>query len=209
MSPTDRRRRSYGFGHHRKALAKIDSGEHGPLSKGRDSSAASAATHGQLTPVGSLNSPSNGYQGSYFPEQTESEHSPSFRPTTGRAYSSNSPDFNEYENSNRRPSAASAATISSQGSKSSANRFQKQLQGIFNEETSDGHSQRNSPGRLPGRGPRTNSTSRGRKGSTQSVNQNDRTSSPNPSRPLTPLPSSDVTPWEYQNFKVNIVRSRS
>lgn len=175
------------------------------MTNGREPFDSSTATQGQFTPILGPSLSSDANQGSYFQNLPEGENSPSLQSNTGRTYSSNSPDFNEYESGTRRPSVASAATVSSQGSKSGSNRFQKQLQGIFGDEnsSSEAPAQRNTPGRLPGRGPRTNSTSRGRKGSAQSVNQIDRASSPNPSRPLTPLPSSDVTPWEYQNFKVN------
>ena len=129
--------------------------------------------------------------------------SPGFRPGTGHT------DELGHPGDARRPSIASATTVSSSGSKSSMGRgFHKKLQGFFGDEfpldrqNSDTslppnsiHSfDRDSSSRLRNRNSSVNNFAPGLSGS--------RPASPPSSRPRTPLPSSEVTPWEYQDNKV-------
>ncbi|EMC95818.1 hypothetical protein BAUCODRAFT_71294 [Baudoinia panamericana UAMH 10762] len=119
-----------------------------------------------------------------------------------------------YDGEDRRPSIASATTVSSSGSKSSlGGRYKKKLQGFFGEEypTPGGRelSRHNSetsslqggalPSFAPGAGPRNRNNS---------VNDGSLRSgppSPTSSRPRTPAPgpgpSSEVTPWIYQDVQ--------
>lgn len=143
--------------------------------------------------------------GSFFNDSNEdlAQLSPSFaRPGSGKD------DGIGYPGDDRRPSVASATTVSSSGSKSSVSRgFHKKLQGFFGEEF-PGDSRQNSDTSLttpyaieqPVRGARnrTNSVN-----NTLGSSLNSRPGSPVGSRPRTPLPSSEVTPWEFQDFKVS------
>ncbi|KAH6644112.1 hypothetical protein C7974DRAFT_407818 [Boeremia exigua] len=106
----------------------------------------------------------------------------------------------------RRPSVASAMTVSSTGSKSSFSRgFHKKLQNVFGEDF-PGEGRQNSDPTLNGRSqaaetqslhaPRNRGNSLGNAygGGTYGS----RPTSPTSSRPRTPQPSSEVTPWEFQ-----------
>ncbi len=136
-------------------------------------------------------------QQSYFPDAVGRYDGPatSRRPDTARTNTSDSPD---YEGDARRPSIASATTVSSTGSRNSAanSRFHKSLKGFFGEDPSD--SRKGSTANLPDQIPPPASSEKPaqRSGSTQTQNTVD-------DRPKTPAPppSSDVTPWAYQNFE--------
>ncbi|KAK2735870.1 cysteinyl-tRNA synthetase [Myotisia sp. PD_48] len=202
ISPTDRRQ-SYGFSNHRRALAKL----------GNDNRSTSAtppplpSISKQSASASSPTLPSNSEYGTtFFRDSSEYEFSPSLRPDTAQTGDSNSPDpedADEDEETFRRPSVASGMTVSSQGSRSSGGRFHKRLQGFFGDEYQGKDSavppQGSLTSRVPSASSRGGSSGRGRKGSTHSTNP-ERAPSPNGSRPLTPLPSSDIAPWEYQNF---------
>lgn len=108
----------------------------------------------------------------------------------------------------RRPSVASATTVSSSGSKSSASgKIHKKLQGFFGEEytglkkqTSRQDSETSSMqgGSLPSFAP-SFSNPRNRNNSVNASGP----PSPSSSRPRTPAaPSSEVTPWDYQDTQV-------
>lgn len=120
------------------------------------------------------------------------------------------PEAGYFDDPPRRPSVASVATASSQGSQSSAGRgFHKKLQGFFGDEYRD---RAWAPGpdgasvALPlnhGNGGRTSSHSHYRNNSVATTSTADgRTASPH-SRPRTPIPSSEVTPWVYQDSEVS------
>jgi adenylate cyclase len=144
--------------------------------------------------------------GSFYNDSSEDvSQSPGFRPGSGR-------DEMGYPSDDRRPSVASATTVSSTGSKSSISRgFHKRLQGFFGEEF-PGDSRQNSDAsiQMPSAPYAPDSaslrTGRNRNNSvnnTMSSSIGSRPSSPAGSRPRTPLPSSEVTPWEYQeSFRV-------
>ncbi|OCT53627.1 Adenylate cyclase [Cladophialophora carrionii] len=134
---------------------------------------------------------------SYFPDSIGryDGQAASRRPDTARTNISDSPD---YDGDARRPSIASATTVSSTGSRSSAanGRFHKSLKGFFGEDPTD--SRKGSTANLPEQLPPPNSSEKPaqRSGSTQTQNTVE-------DRPKTPAPppSSDVTPWAYQNFE--------
>lgn len=108
-----------------------------------------------------------------------------------------------FHGGDRRPSLASATTVSSQNSKASTSRGtpQKKLGGFFGD---DGpQSSRSSDTSIPSTLQRE-LTSSSRHNSLQASHNDSGTASPTSSRPRTPLPSSDVTPWLFQEFKVSI-----
>ncbi|KAG9206444.1 cysteinyl-tRNA synthetase [Epicoccum nigrum] len=106
----------------------------------------------------------------------------------------------------RRPSVASAMTVSSTGSRSSFSRgFHKKLQNVFGEDF-PGDGRQNSDSSLNGRSQVTETQSlhapRNRGNSLGNTfgggGFHSRPTSPTSSRPRTPQPSSEVTPWEFQ-----------
>ena len=144
-----------------------------------------------------------GFNTSFFDEGPPPRNlSPSFRPDTE---GSDSPDRLVYDDE-RRPSLASATTESSQtsGSKASASRGTpyKKVAGLFSD---DGRqSSRSSDTSIPNALQREQTASSSRHGSIHTSRDEGRIpTSPNSSRPRTPLPSSDVTPWLFQDFKVS------
>lgn len=116
-----------------------------------------------------------------------------------------SPDGLYYNHDGRRPSAASVATTSSQGSKASVPRggFRK-LQGFFGEEFPGRDSSESSlPGSI-GKDQRSRSYSQSRPGQERHhSNATDREASPASSRPRTPVPAPEVVPFLYQDNTVS------
>jgi adenylate cyclase len=135
---------------------------------------------------------------------TPSQLSPAYRlgPTRPGQTPSNDSFDTAYFDERRRPSIASITTASSQGSKNSSSRGGlKKLQGFFGEEFPGRDSSETS---LPAAPPHTKeqrsySFGRPRRGRNDS-NATDHTREPSPtsSRPRTPVPSSDVVPFLYQ-----------
>ncbi|KAF2195275.1 PP2C-domain-containing protein [Zopfia rhizophila CBS 207.26] len=156
--------------------------------------ATSAGTNGSVMPSSVF--------GSFFNDSNEDivQLSPDFRPGSCRE------DRMGFPGDDRRPSVASATTVSSSGSKSSTSRMHKKLQGFFGEEF-PGDSRQNSDTSLTTPYGAENQSTRSARNRTNSVNNtlgsslNSRPESPVGSRPRTPLPSSEVTPWEFQDFK--------
>jgi adenylate cyclase len=148
--------------------------------------------------------------GGYFDESTDNlggQVSPGCAPPGGMGFPGDGED--------RRPSIASATTISSQGSRGSmGGKFTKKLQGFFGEEIANdpsskryGYSRQNSETSSlknppPGYG---SSSSRNRNNSmNDAMLRGSGAGSPTNSRPRTPShpPSSEVTPWVYQDPQV-------
>ncbi|KIV80111.1 hypothetical protein PV11_07633 [Exophiala sideris] len=107
-------------------------------------------------------------------------------------------EFFDYTQDARRPSTASAMTVSSVGSRGSFSngRYHKSLKGFFGEEPTD--SRKGSTSNLQEQGSQSFSSEKSapRSNSVQTQNNVE-------DRPKTPAPppSSDVTPWAYQNFE--------
>jgi len=106
----------------------------------------------------------------------------------------------------RRPSIASTSTVSSQGSKRSHNvstgRFHKKLQGFFGDEYGNTDNRAGSESSLPmPQGDAASAMER-----TNSI-PGVRPSSPASLRPRTPGPSSEVTPWVFQDSEVCFVHN--
>lgn len=130
--------------------------------------------------------------------------SPSFRPDSGRTADSESPDPMFLSN-DRRPSLASATTIDSQSSLSKASTSKgtpyKKVAGLFGDEYRP--SPRSSDTSIPSTLQREQTASSWH--SSRHASRDDgRPISPSSSRPRTPLPSSDVVPWLFQDFKVSL-----
>lgn len=155
--------------------------------------------------------PSSIFSGSFYNDSNENvaQISPGFAPPGGMGFA---------EGDDRRPSIASATTVSSTGSKSSlGGRFHKKLQGFFGDEfqgpANDGSRQNSETssiqgGQLPAFAPGGSTRNRN-----NSLNDMMRSGPPSPtsSRPRTPAPapSSEVTPWVYQDDQVSHGRGRT
>ena len=120
------------------------------------------------------------------------------RPSSGKT---DFPDYGDFDT--RRPSIASATTVSSSGSKSSGTgaRFQKTLKSFFGEDPTEPRkgsqaslAEQDRNGRDGASGP-----TKVRNDSLKSQN-----ATPDLPRPQTPVPSSAVTPWSYQEFSVSV-----
>ncbi len=151
-------------------------------------------------------------------EHCKFQSSPSFRPDTGGTGTSGSPDRLSYGDE-RRPSVASATTISSQNSNSNSRASisrgtrRSKIAGFFGDDSNGRESSRSSDTSILPRIQREHSTSsasqRDRNNSINAFNHDGPPLSPSNSRPRTPLPSSDVTPWLFQDFKVSLHVCRS
>ncbi|RYP34624.1 hypothetical protein DL767_004184 [Monosporascus sp. MG133] len=222
-------RRMSDLTNYRRDLAVLDpSGGRIPQIQ-RESPTTSSNTHhiwmsGNGSALGSNASPTS-YGASFFNDYDSGDNnttsygsqlSPAYRtaqaPRGAPLLSGNdSPDapFSNF-NDDRRPSVASTTTASSQGSKNSASRGGlKKLQGFFGEEFPgrDGSdSSLPTPGTLASQGKEQRSYSfnrprRERHHSNATDNTREtREASPSSSRPRTPVPSSDVVPFLYQEL---------
>ncbi|KZF22381.1 PP2C-domain-containing protein [Xylona heveae TC161] len=104
-------------------------------------------------------------------------------------------------NDDRRPSVASANTVSSTGSRGSTGRIHRKLHGMFGDDQSGRESRQGSNTSLPmSAKENSNQSQRGRDHFLGEPSMS-RSESPFGSRPRTPLPSSDVVPWVFQDFK--------
>lgn len=202
ISPTEERKGS-GFSNHRKALAVLGAGDDtsrsvspnprpAPINQPRPNNdnpdqesiapwATSAGGDGQRT---------------FFNDYSEHEASPAsatFRPTTGRTFSSEPAEL-EYNAEYRRPSATSMT--SSTKSNLSAKIMRRKQKGSVSEEYPVEESGEGSNSSTRRGGPIDQLRARERAnsdGSEMSQRQSR-------SRAETPLPSSDITPWVYQSF---------
>lgn len=134
---------------------------------------------------------------------SKAQRSPSFRPDSGRTADSESPDPMFLSN-DRRPSLASEITVDSQNSLSKASTSKvtpyKKVAGFFGDEGRQ--SPRSSDTSIPSTLQREQAAS-SRHGSRHASRDEGRPVSPSSSRPRTPLPSSDVVPWLFQDFTVS------
>ncbi|KAI9671594.1 MAG: cysteinyl-tRNA synthetase [Trizodia sp. TS-e1964] len=193
-----------GFGNHRRDLGVLQA-YGGPSTSStvpRKLPPAAPPPAADVAPWLSADPPSNTISGSFYDDSTDPPHpSPSFRPATGRTGASDSPEPLLFGDE-RRPSVASAATGSSTSS-SVGRGFHKKLQGFFGEDPSS-QTPYGSETSLPiyGREHSSFSHRRERKGSAATAHSfAGRPASPANSRPRTPIPSSEVTPWAYQEFQ--------
>lgn len=216
------------FGSHRKALAVLGTDDPGPPSSLGSSSRQNSSHSNNQTDYFNQESVSpwssspqidpTDASGTFYNDYSEHESSPvsaTFRPSTGRTYASE-PFELDYSRDRRRPSAASATTISSQGSKSSGSKFRKKLQGFFGDEFLHSSDQKpdSDHGSIYGKssrlGPLDQAKARERANSDGSRNFAEKSDMPPPSqhpppRPSTPMASSEITPWDYQNLNVCLI----
>ncbi|KAF1809004.1 adenylate cyclase protein [Eremomyces bilateralis CBS 781.70] len=148
--------------------------------------------------------PTSVFGNSFYDDSNEdiAQLSPGFRPGS-------KDDDPGYEGEVRRPSVASQNTAGSSGSKTSSHSrsFHKKLHGFFGDEYAEAVSRQNSqtslpPGALYSFADSSQSRARHRNNSFNHMGVGSRPASPRShSRPRTPLPSSEVTPWEFQDMK--------
>lgn len=209
-----------GFGNYRRDLAVLETSggripqiQHNPPT-------ASQNSPNHIAPWMSANGtsalPSPGFGTSFYDDSSDnlsqaSQLSPGFRPGTGltgntNASASDSP-ADPYFGDERRPSVASVTTASSSGSKSSINRagIHKKLQTFFGD---DFPGKDGSDTSLPSHGKEVRSHSFARshrdRNLSSATDHTHREASPAPSRPRTPVPSSDVVPFLYQDSQVSL-----
>ena len=148
------------------------------------------------------------HSGSFFDERTtNTKPSASVRPDT-RASDSFDPMF---YSDDRRPSIASLNTVSSQNSatvsRTNTNRGaqHRRLGHFFGDDGHDSWGGSDASILTPGRDHSTSSQSRKARHNSVQTNNTDgaHTGSPSSSRPRSPQPSSEVTPWLFQDFKVS------
>ncbi|KAI9842879.1 MAG: cysteinyl-tRNA synthetase [Thelocarpon superellum] len=206
---------------HRLDLAVLAHGDHGRPSIQRIPPSAIDSPPSMTWPLphDPPAKPPGSFAGSFFDDSTESgpPSPPRPLPSPSRLGPNHSPD-SAFFLDERRPSQTSVTTVSSQGSGRSipSRRSQRKLQGFFGDDFPGREGSFTSDGILPptGNGPpslhangsswadrsplalsrkRTNSM-------TNASFSEPRTASPT-SRPHTPVPPSDVTPWLYQDSK--------
>ncbi|KAF1832424.1 PP2C-domain-containing protein [Decorospora gaudefroyi] len=195
------------FGDHRKQLAVLEtSGGRVPSISRNPPTATSTNSHGtpwSTTPNGS--NMANSVWSSFFNDSNEdiAQPSPGFRPGTGSREDSMGFPLKD----DRRPSVASATTVSSSGSKSSIGRgFHKRLQNVFGEDfPADGRQNSDTSLNTPYGGDAHSMRGQRLRGNslnnTIGSSHQSRPGSPAGSRPRTPQPSSEVTPWEFQDSR--------
>ncbi|PYH77694.1 adenylate cyclase AcyA [Aspergillus uvarum CBS 121591] len=219
VSPTDQRKPPQ-FGSHRKAMNMLGTDERNHSSasnpRGRPSNLSIGPTdtsQPELSPSQSSSPKMLAADASntFFHDFSEQEASPAsatFRPGTAQTYTSEPLDL-DFNVDHRRPSVASAMTASSQGSKSSTGAlFRKKLQGFFGDEyqgngdpkhDSDNNTQASvsKPSSIDYFRARERANSDGSRNTTDTSHER---TPQNHTRPRTPLPSSEITPWMYQNY---------
>jgi adenylate cyclase len=204
------------FGNYRRDLGVLQTGRI-PSIQHTQPTALGSPNHNSVAPWmsnnGTVASPSSAFGTSFYNDSSDnlsqaSQLSPGFRPGTGVTGNTNASDSpaDPYFGDERRPSVASVMTVSSQGSKSSISRtaIHKKLQTFFGEDF---------PGRdasdtsLPSYGKEARSHSFARshrdRNHSNATDTTQRDVSPGPSRPRTPVPSSDVVPFLYQDSTVS------
>lgn len=205
------------FGNYRRDLAVLDSGG-GAIPKIQHNPPTALGASNPIAPWMSTNgtvaSPTTGFGTSFYNDSSDnlsqgSQLSPGFRSGTGVAgntIASDSP-ADIYFGDERRPSVASVTTASSQGSKSSMSRqgIHKKLQTFFGDEYTG---REGSDTSLPSHGKDARSHSFARshreRNHSNATDKTQRDASPAPSRPRTPVPSSDVVPFLYQDSQVSL-----
>jgi adenylate cyclase len=220
VSPRDHR--MAGFGNHRRELAvletstpRIPSIQHNPPS-------AVQPPSNQIAPWMSANgrdvNSSPGFGAGYYDDfstdpLSQPQHPSGLRGNASANHPHESDAFYDHE---RRPSAASAATVSSTGSRSSRGgslQQNKKLQTFFGEDfpgqdasdTSLPNQGQETPREMPPGKDRSHSFARSQRerNLSSATDTTHRDTSPAGSRPRTPVPSSDVVPFLYQDSQVS------
>lgn len=152
--------------------------------------------------------PNGGFDnGNFFGERLAKSHTlPTARPGTQHSESVDP----MYYDDERRPSVASATTVSSQNSASVSRtstghgHHSRRLGAFFGDDGQDSLRSSDTSILTTNRDHSISSQSRkARHNSVQTNNTDGRPGSPSSSRPRSPIPSSDITPWLFQDFKVS------
>jgi adenylate cyclase len=209
------------FGNYRRDLAVLETSG-GRVPQIQHNPPTALGSPNQIAPWMSTNdsipTPSSTFGTSFYNDSSDnlsqaSQLSPGFRPGTGLTGNTNNTNASDspadaYFGDERRPSVASVTTASSQGSKSSVSRtgIHKKLQTFFGDDF---------PGRdgsdtsLPSHGKEVRSHSFARshrdRNHSSATDHTQRDASPAGSRPRTPVPSSDVVPFLYQDSQVSTI----
>ena len=176
----------------------------GPLSGYTESDQAPNADIAPWASESSFGAGTTSLGGAYDSGNGKSQRASSLRPSTGMSGASDSPDP-VFCSDDRRPSVISATSVSSQTSNSrptnSRRAHHKKLADFFSEDSRE--SSKGSDTSIATAGQRDHSTSSRskRNNSIHTVSTDGRPTSETSSRARTP-PSSDVTPWLFQDFKV-------
>jgi adenylate cyclase len=219
IAPWETPRSASGFANHRRDLAVLEGGGSGRVpAVNRQAPSALSPNPPWGTGNGQIPMPSSVFGSSFFDDSSEdyAGMSPGFRPGSSQ-------DDVGFPGEDRRPSIASATTVSSIGSKSSVGMgFHKKLQGFFGDEFPETEvSRHNSESSLPPAamyrpgGPMDAAAAQRARNRNNSFNNSNIGANANPnnqqlaisrpaspasfSRPRTPH-SSEVTPWEFQDF---------
>jgi adenylate cyclase len=206
------------FGNYRRDLAVLDTGGGRGVPQIQHNPPTALASPNPIAPWmttnGSNPGSSPGFGTSFYNDSSDnlsqaSQLSPGFRPGTGLTGNTNASDSpaDATFGDERRPSVASVTTASSTGSKSSISRqggIHKKLQTFFGD---DFPGKDGSDTSLPAhvKEGRTHSFARSHRDRNHSsaTDYTQRDNSPAPSRPRTPVPSSDVVPFLYQDSQVS------
>lgn len=206
------------FPDYRRELAGLDtaSSRHLPQIQ-RDPPTAVPGSPSQVAPwltgrPAPLPMPPSVFQGSFYNDDSDaqspsSQRSPSARPATGRTGSIDSPDVGYFGAvDERRPSVVSTATTGSTGSKGSASKtgFHKKLQGFFGDDFAgrDGSDSSLPPGIGKEQASQPHARTFRKRNASVVSNHSVKDPSPETSRPRTPVPTSDVVPFLYQEAEV-------
>ncbi|CZT02953.1 hypothetical protein WAI453_012178 [Rhynchosporium graminicola] len=209
VSPRDHRMSD--FANYRRDLAVLETGG-GAIPKIQHNPPTALDSPNQIAPWmstnGTVTSPSSAFGTTFYNDSSDnlsqgSQLSPSFRPGTGLTGNTNTSDSpaDLYFGDERRPSVASVTTASSVGSKSSTRHgIHKKLQTFFGE---DFPGRDGSDSSLPSHSKDARSHSFARshreRNHSSATDKTQRDASPGASRPRTPIPSSDVVPFLYQD----------
>ena len=201
--PTKGRGMTGTFRDHRRELAVLDHPSNGVPAISKEPPSAPLAqiapwaTESSTMPSTAMLPPAR----SFFDDRDDDPLS-TYRPGTSRTDTSESLDVSWHADE-RRPSVASATTVGSQDSsiRAGASRWSnhKKLNSFLGEDVSGRNSQQGSDSSVPN----SIHSYRRRNNSYQANNINGQAASPSSSRPHTPLPSSEVAPWVFQDFNVS------
>jgi adenylate cyclase len=209
------------FGNYRRDLAVLETGGGRAIPQIQHNPPTALGSPNPVAPWMATNgSPalsSPGFGTSFYDDSSDnlsqgSQLSPGFRPGTGLTRDTNASESPADANfgDERRPSVASVTTASSTGSKSSVSRqggIHKKLQTFFGDDfTGKDGSDTSLPSQA--KETRTHSFARNHRDRNNSNAAAQRENSPVPSRPRTPVPSSDVVPFLYQDSQVRFFLMR-
>lgn len=221
-----------GFGNYRRDLAVLDTSGNRIPSIQHNPPSAQQGSPNQIAPWMSANgndtAAASGFGANFYNGSSDNlahgfQLSPGFRSGMTTNATINDPPTDGYFDHERRPSLASVTTASSTGSKSSIGRsgaIHKKLQTFFGE---DYPGKDGSDSSLPTQGQETPQNKEVSKDSSQgkevrshsfarsqrernlssATDTTQRDVSPAPSRPRTPVPSSEVVPFLYQDSQVS------